>query len=326
MIYKKIPDELINKISNHQSFFILSHSEPDGDCICSSLAFSSFLRRLGKKTALFNPGPFERKDIVQYAPLFKNRIETADLIGADNPAVLIFDCSTLDRIGSLAQDIRSMPVYVIDHHTSGENFGTYSFIDSNSPSTTLIVQRIIEAFGEKPSPEEAELIMYGFCTDTGFFRHLDERSSEAFSLVSRLVSTGVSPKETYTKMNSGATLGGRKHLGMLLERCEDYAQGQVLLVWETQEETLAVGKKNRESDQLYQLLLGIEGVELVIALREESKKSCTGGLRSRKYFDAGELATKFGGGGHKRAAGFLFQGSLEEVKEAVLKEALPFFK
>lgn len=325
MIKKDIPKEIIDTIKSHDSFFIVPHIEPDGDCVGSSLALAHFLKRTGKKVSLHNMGPFDRRDIVQYAPFYKNRITTSDLIGMNNPLAIIVDCSTLDRIGDLALDIKRMPVLVIDHHSSGEQFGDFRFVNSTAPSTTMLIQQLIETMGQTPDQDEAELLFFGFCTDTGFFRHLDQNSSEVFPMIGRLIAQKISPKDMYARINSGASLAGRKHLGRLLNRAESYADGKVLVTWETYEETRSTGKQNRESDLLYQMLMGIEHVEVVANLREESPNSCTGGLRSRSWVDVGEIAQKLGGGGHKRASGFLLPQGLKATKEQVVAEILKHF-
>ena len=91
-----------------------------------------------------------------------------------------------------------------------------------------------------------------------------------------------------------------------------------MLTWETQSETAAVGRINRDSDLLYQLLLGVEGVEVVAVLREEDTRSVTAGLRSRNSVDVGAVALEMGGGGHIRASGFLANLSLSETREKLL--------
>lgn len=320
-----VPQELRSFIDSHDSFFIIPHLEPDGDCIGSALATASLLRRLGKLVYLHNMGPFEKRDVRQYATQFSGRISKELRNQAPNPAVIVLDCSTLDRIGPLAEDIHGLALAVIDHHSAGVEFGTVRFINPSAPSTSVMVQQLIESFGMELTVEEAQLIFFAFCTDTGFFRHLDQGSSQVFPLVSRMVAAGASPKNTYLEMNSGASLAGRQHLGTMLSRAEKYRNGEVLLCWELKEETDAIGKANRESDLLYQMLMGIEGVEVIIVLREERKNFITGGLRSKRFIDVGQLALSLGGGGHARAAGFGLETDLNQAKAILVERVLAAF-
>lgn len=317
------PQDLLDFIKTKPAFFLIPHYEPDGDCIGSSLGLAGFLRRLGKRVYLHNMGPFEKPDIAEFAGLFQGRIPQ-DLRNAEpDAAVIVLDCSTIDRIGALAEDITGRTVVVIDHHSAGKEFGDFRYIDPHSPSTSLLVQSMIEAMGGTPTKAEADFLFLAFCTDTGFFRHLESDQAAAFGHVERLVAAGASPKATYLRLNSHASLIGRRHLGMLLARTESFADGKVLLCYETQAETQAVGKKNRESDLLYQMLLGIQGVEVIIMLREERPDFITGGLRSKKYVDVGKVALALGGGGHIRAAGFGLETSLIDARRRILDLILP---
>lgn len=313
-----VPPAIIDTIKRHPSFFVVPHMEPDGDCIGSALALDSFLKRLGKRSYLHCQGPFDKRDVKHLASSFAGGVP-ADLRQKEPDAcVIVLDCSTIDRIGDLANDLAGLPIMVIDHHSSGLEFGVFRFIEPSSPSTSLLIQLLIEAMGHSVTAEEAEYIFFAFCTDTGFFRHLESRTGPAFELVARLVDTGASPKKLYAQLNSGAALIGRQHLGRLMQRTESHASGKLLLTWEYQAETEAVGKLNRESDLLYQMLTGIEGVEVVAVLREESPTSTTVGLRSRTVVDVGKTALEFGGGGHARAAGFMANLPLQETRQRLL--------
>jgi len=307
-----IPSRLIEFLEAHDHFYIFSHVEPDGDCIGSSLALGSFLRRKGKSITYVNPGPFDRPEISPLAPLFESSISAAQGAG------IVVDCSTLDRLGSVASQVSHLELAVIDHHSSGEDFGHIRWINTSSPATGLMIQMVIMAMGEFPTLEEAEHIFFAFATDTGFFRHLNDTSSFSFSLVSDLVKAGVSPKEMFHRVNGGSSFEAKKHLGLLLGAMEEYSNKRIILVAETLQMTQIFGRKNRESDTFYQQCMTIGEVEVVALLREDEDGSITGGLRSRSFLDVGSLAAEMGGGGHQRAAGFRVSGPLEEVKKRLL--------
>ncbi|RKX79756.1 MAG: bifunctional oligoribonuclease/PAP phosphatase NrnA [Spirochaetes bacterium] len=312
-----VPEDLLQFLKEYKCFLIISHREPDGDTITSAIALSLFLSRMGKRTKLFSPGPFNRPEIAQFNKYFNTKIEESDRLDPGT-AVIILDCSTEERIGCFSDAIRGLKVAVIDHHSSGDSFGDLTFIRPGSPSVTYLIQRIIEALGEKPSKEEAELIMFGLCTDTGFFRHLGNNSSHIFEATARLVQSGVSPNEIYHKIYGQRSLHSRVLLGRLLSRTETYFNGKLLLTYETIKDTEQAGKINRDSDTLYQLLQTVESVEVVVLIREEEKGACSVGMRANGSIDLGELAYRFGGGGHRKAAGFIWKGSMEEIKKRLL--------
>jgi len=239
-------------------------------------------------------------------------------IDSNTTAVVILDCSTLDRISYLADEIEGLPVIVIDHHSSGNPFGTYRFIDSTAPSVTFMILHIIEAAGETPTEEEAQTLLFGLSTDTGFFRHLSAHSGETFEAAARLADAGANPNQIHRKMYGGRPLESKQLLGLLLHRTRSFADGKILITYETIEEQNKFGIKNRDSDTLYQQLQSIEGCEVVALIREEKPGECSVGLRSNFYADVGKIALELGGGGHARAAGLTWNGSRKTAEEHIL--------
>lgn len=317
MEYLSPPTELVRLIQQAHTIGLFSHLEPDADCLGSSLALGSFLERLDKKVYHFNPGPFDRPEIQTFATKFLGLSDLEEQSISLDLSIVV-DCSTAERIQPFEHVLSTTPVIVIDHHTSGKPFGTVTWINSSSPSTTLLIHQLIEFMGETPTLEEAELIFLGFATDTGYFRHLDEKSALAFEQISKIVKLGVSPKAMYFQVTGGKQLEARRHLAMLILASEELFKGKVILACETKEMTDRYGRSNRDSDGYYQQMLGVQGVEILVVLREDGDGSVTGGLRSKHTWDMGKMALEFSGGGHERAAGFKVQGDLTEVRKKVI--------
>lgn len=328
MTHVPIPETLIDLFRKEQVFVIVGHSEPDADCLCSILALASYLRRNGKTVYAVDVGPFLRPEIADLEPEFHATIpDDADSQWPDAP-VIVVDCSTIDRIGDVAGRLGRRRVAVIDHHTSGEPFGLpeLRFINSSAPASALLIQQLISELGGELLAEEAQLLLLGFATDTGFFRHLEGGSALSFRFVADLVETGANPKTIYTSITGGKTWESKKHLGMLLSNMERHLNGRLILVSESRADTETWGRSNRETDIFYQQCLAIAGVDCVVTLREDSDTHCSGGIRTVSRIDAGRLAAEFGGGGHVRAAGFYVQGSLAELRDKIIarvSELLP---
>ena len=310
-----IPEEFLRFLREYQTFYLVTHVEPDGDCIASSLALGSYLERvLGKTVRQFNVGPFERREILRYQNLFTPRISPTHRENDPSPAVIILDCSGPDRIGDLAEDLEDLPVAMIDHHASGKPYGDAAFVDTTALATCHLVQLVLESFDVPISLSEASLLLFGIAADTGYFRHADEQAGTLFAAVSRLLDIGASPKETFRQMMGGHTQSSRELLGRILGRAQYFADGAAVLTYETRADAQAFGKQSRDSDTLYQLLFGVSGVRLVGLLREEGDSFCAGSLRSIDTIDVSRIAADFGGGGHKRAAGFAIDLPLKEVR------------
>ena len=172
-----IPQGLITFLETYHTFLIAGHKEPDGDCIGSSLALSFFLERLHKNTVILSAGPFKRPEVRMYERLFLTEIPAEIKKNPDGVAVIIVDCSNKDRTGSLAEELEGFPSICIDHHATNTAGDSASLVYAEAPSTTFLIQGIIEKLCGTVTQKEADMLFFGLCTDTGFFRHLDDRSA-----------------------------------------------------------------------------------------------------------------------------------------------------
>jgi phosphoesterase RecJ-like protein len=234
--------------------------------------------------------------------------------------VIVTDCSDLDRTGDLKPLLEGLPLAIIDHHATNLGEEGADYLDKHAPSVTFMVLALIDALGEKPSREEAELLFFGLCTDTGFFRHVDAGAAETFYRAARLIEAGASPKKAFQAMYGGRSLDSRILMGLVLSRLSAHYGGRLLVSAETYEETRRFGLEGRDSDNLYQLLQSVRGVEAIMIVRQESPERCTLGLRSRDAIDVSRIAKKYGGGGHKNAAGLSIDGVIDDVLPRFIAE------
>ena len=307
----------LDVLKRHETFIIFGHEDPHADCLGAQRALGSWLQRHGKTVHLCSKGPWDRPEINDWQEYFSSSIP--DISGSSSPLSVILDCSSPDRTGFPLESWPDCPSLVIDHHAAGSEYGDFRFIDPESASTTLLIQEIIEKNGDRPTREEAEILFLGFCTDTGYFRHLEPGRAGPLEAVSRLVAAGASPGDTFRLLAGGRSLGSRRLLGRVLERAEPHFDGRLIVSWETWNDWAEVGSE-RDSDMIYQLLLSVAGVEAAVLVREQSDGRCVAGLRSINELNVGEITRVFGGGGHKKAAGCTINGSRSEVIELLLPE------
>ena len=316
---KSVPAELLDFIRTGKKFIVTGHKEEDGDCVGSQLALCSVLRRLGKEAIPCSTGPFRRTEIKIYEKYF---CKTIDEKTRESARVIITDCSSLDRTGDLAPFLRGLPAAFIDHHeynpAEPEQGNCIFYVCEDAPSVTHLILLLTDALGLELTAEEAEYLLFGLCTDTGFFRHGDSGSAATFEAAARLVRAGASPKKAYLAMYGGKSLDSRYLLGHILSRAESHFEGRLLVSSETCDEYKQYGAEGRDSDALYQLLQTIAGVEAVVIIKQEKPDNCSIGLRSIDQVDVAEMARLMGGGGHKNAAGASAAGTIPEVKEKIL--------
>ncbi len=318
MGYLDVPPELIAFLDRYDAFFLMGHIDPDGDCIGAQMVMASFLRRRGKTAHLFSPGPFNRKEIRAYGGYFLDRVPAE--LQRLRAGVFVLDCATRDRIGGLAQDLAGRETAVVDHHSAGDqDFGDIRYIEPRAPSVTLLVQKIMEAAGDTPTPEEARKLFVGFATDTGFFRHLETEAGEALRMVARLADRGITPRSVYRETYGSHSLESRFFIADALRTTETFHDGKLLLVHELRDHSRSFQGENRQTDQVYQLLLSVEGCQALAFIREEPDDTTSVSLRSVDSVDVGKIARDFGGGGHRNAAGFSTRESYLETRPRIIE-------
>ena len=323
IITQKDSDSLKEFIQIHNSFIIIGHKEPDGDCIASCLGMAGIIDYFKKPYQLISAGPFKRQEIKKYESKFSGKLDFMDKEERSHTGLIITDCSELSRLGEIDFDFTGLDTFVIDHHkTSGLPPNSIGYINGNAPAAAFLVQLFYESIIGPLPKELAEIIFFGICTDTGFFRFLtaSPEATEVFNAVARLNSYGADPRKTYNDINNGKPWNTRKLLGTLLTRAERHLSGKLIITYETLEDTHKLGTEGRDSDALYQLLLSTKDVEAAVFLRQDSPTTCTGGFRSLDKVDVSVVASKFGGGGHKNASGMSCEGRIDTLIPSIIKE------
>jgi phosphoesterase RecJ-like protein len=237
------------------------------------------------------------------------------------------DCATLERIGDLAQDIAGRRIAVIDHHSSGDpDFGDIRYIWTQAPCATLLVQKIIEAFGDKPTREEAHHIFSGFATDSGFFRHLENNAAEVLEMLSRLAARGITPRQIYRETFGSYSPQSRIFIAEALKTMESFYGGRLIFVHQLLEDARRFQGEHRQTDTVYQLLLATEGCEALAFIREEEPGKTAVSLRSTDAIDVGRISHEFSGGGHKNAAGFTTPLPYTQIRLVLLESFKKIFE
>ncbi|MFQ3620653.1 MAG: bifunctional oligoribonuclease/PAP phosphatase NrnA [Spirochaetales bacterium] len=319
------PKELLDFLIRFSGFYIVAHEEPDGDAIGSQLALASFLKRRGKSVVLLSPGPWQRKEIAPYKELFQSSFPEAN--SPTEFAVLLLDCSSVDRAGYLSPYLKPYPLAVVDHHQpNGKLNSPIQYLEPRAPSTTLLIQKIIEAFGEEPTKEEAHFIFFGFATDTGFFRHLEVEAADSLYHVGRLAEKEITPKAIYRETFGNFSLQSRLYLAKILSTLESLFEGKLLLVHILAQDYQTFDTEHRQSDPLYQLLLSVEGCEVVAFIREEETERTSVSLRSPANLNVAQIAQSLGGGGHKNASGYITPLPYQAAKQQLLETLRPYLE
>ncbi len=316
--YPPIDEVILQQLREREHFIVIGHLNPDGDCLSSQFAVEALLHFLGKEVTLANAGPLTRSEISHLDGQFVSEISPE--LYRKNPLVVVVDCSSADRLGHLASQIEGLDTVIFDHHSSGEQFGTWRYIIPRSISTTLIIMHLYREMDIEITEEIAEHLFFGFATDSGFFRFITSYRGETLRMAADLVDLGVSPNAMVDRMSGGKQLAYVQYLGALINRVESHYAGKVLSSVTYAADDLHYNTADKPSDALYGHLLSVAGVEVVLFFKELASSVTEVGFRSSylSEVDVGKLAESLGGGGHRKASGVTIKSSLADTKKLVL--------
>lgn len=314
--------EIVDEIKRNRTFLITTHLNPEGDGIGSELLLAMILKRLGKNVSVYNFDP---------APKNLKFLPGADFIiqkeKVDEPFDIIFvlDSGDLSRTGFLTEKhLRKYKVISIDHHRTSKPFGRINWIDKKASATAEMVYRLSEVLGIELDTDMALCLYTSLYTETGSFR-FSNTTPEIHHIVSRLIKMGINPWSVVLKIES-LSFERLTLLGHLLLSTEINRDGR--LAWMTVTDDLF--RKTRTTVEDIEDFINfprlVRGVEVALLFREvipstpKEPKVCKVSFRSNGQFDVAEFAERYGGGGHRNAAGCTAEGTIEEVKKRIIKE------
>ena len=300
------------------------HQRPDGDCIGSALAMQLLLLHLGKEVRIIAPHPtpptlnFLDPNGCVTALEDMTEEETRWMQSAD--LFFVLDTSSWAQLGDMATPFRESTgkKIVLDHHVKGDDIGAETFIDSTAEATGMLVVQAADALGVPISAGIAEAMFAAITTDTGWFRFAGV-TSETLRTAARLVDAGVKPDAIYKELYEQESLGRVRLIGRTLSKAEPHLDGQFLLTWILLEDFEAAGARSSDSEDIVNMLLQVKGSKMAAMISELKDKTFKVSFRSRCAVDCSILAAKFGGGGHKKAAGAYLPPPFGQAKQAVIE-------
>ena len=302
-------------LSRHR-FLISSHARPDGDSIGSQIAMASALRALGKEARIVNhdlaPAPLLAFPAV-------GDIEIADQVAGNFDAAIIFECSAPARTGVSGLD--RYFIINIDHHLGNTAYGGINWFDERVASCGEMVFDVIEALGVPLNRTIATHIYLTILTDTGGF-HYSGISARTFDICRQAIEAGVEPVWVARALFDNNSLGRLKLVGFVLNAMELDPSGRLAILYLDPATAAAVGASYDDTEGLINMPLTVKEVEAVAFFKQIAADEYRVSLRSKGDVDVRQVATSFGGGGHKNAAGCTLTGSYDVVRPLVVNQVL----
>jgi len=282
---------------------VVAHVNPDGDAIGSGLAVVHLAHALGKTAWLSFSYPDELPESLRHMPGAEEIISPEDMPD-DLDFMVVVDCGSADRMGRLANIADRVPyTLVLDHHRSNDGFGTHAVIRPHDDATAQIILDFADALEVPLTTEIAECLYSALVTDTGCFKW---GSARAHLDAARLLELGIDGREITRLLLDAHPFSYLKFKSRMLERATlepDACAGRGF-VWTaiSLEEYQQI--RPEAASALIDELRTVQDAEVAAVFREMKPGRWTGSLRSHSDVNVADVAAEFGGGGHRRAAGF----------------------
>jgi phosphoesterase RecJ-like protein len=317
-MWAKDLEEAATFICERDDFLIVSHVQPDGDAISSTVAAGWILEKLGKKFTMLNEGPVPSR--LRF--LWKStEIYTVD----DNPPerqyhnIICVDCADYARVGRTNQWFApDAELLNIDHHPTNDGFGLVNLMKYHAAATAEILFELLDELGLGLDMDIATAIYTGLLTDTGGFRY-SNTSPQVMAMASRLLEVGVNGPELAEILLERMTRGQVRIIQRGLSRLSFSSDQQISWLWVNSEDMEETGTTNEDLEGLVNYPRNVEGVEVGLLFKQNGQESVKVSLRSAGRVNVAAVAQHFGGGGHVRAAGCRLTDPLPEVINQVVE-------
>lgn len=308
-------DNILEQIKKAKSIVLLTHENPDGDAVGSSLAMYEGLKEMGK----------ENVDIIipEYPRTytFLPNVDKVKKEGNKEPydLAIALDSATIKMLNGWSNYFENAKTkIVIDHHGTNTMYGDLNYVNPDSPACTQILLTIFEHFGIEITNEIGKCILTGIITDTGGFQYGSTRP-ETFEFAARLLKSGVNVSEIYKKAMNTKTRANFELRKRAIDRMEFLENGKISFTYITKQDIEETNATLDDHEGIVDEGRCIEGVEVSIFIRE-TEKGYKASLRSNEYVNVSDVCLMFGGGGHKHAAGCTVTMPIEQAKEKIVNQ------
>ena len=305
-------DAVVARIRAGRRFLVTAHANPDGDALGSMLATMHGLRALGKDVAAYDRDRAPKR--YAFLPGAAEIITDGRKLVGPFDATFVHDCGDAKLLGDgFPPPAVTGPLIVLDHHASARPFGELTWRDPSASAVGVLVGRLLGALGVTLTRAMAECLWCSLASDTGWFRY-GSTDVETMELATACVRAGAVPWQFALHSEEEAPPARLKLMARVLDSLE--LDGKVAMLTLSHAMLKAAGATPELGEGLVNYARGLDGVEVGVMVSEVS-----GGvrvsLRSKGAIDVGAVAARFGGGGHRAAAGCFIPGGIDAAKQTL---------
>ena len=306
------------RLATAGTLLVTTHARPDGDGLGAMAALARSARTTGKTVHLLLlddiPG--------QYEFLFPDDVPAGpsrlDKLAGEADVLVILDTSAEAQLDGIAERLPALAekILVIDHHATVGRIGAVQWVDTTAASTGVMVAELLAALHWPVDARSAEALMAATVSDTGWLKYANT-DGRCLRQVAGWLDAGVRPDKLHRRMYQTARLNRLKLLARMLSDLELHCQGRLAVMTLRKEDFAATGARSEETENLVNVSLEVATVETAILL-VENPENVRVSFRSRDALDVAAIAARFGGGGHKRAAGARIADDIDVVKDKLI--------
>jgi phosphoesterase RecJ-like protein len=310
-------------IRGHDRFLVTTHENPDGDALGSLLATTLALESLGKDVLPWLYGEAPLPDEYEFMPL--DGLVRGLPPDPDGRVLLAVDCANASRIGPGLDVVDHAPLTIdVDHHHDNTRFGDVNLIVPRASSTGEVLRDVFAELGVELTPEIAEALYIALVTDTGRFQYTNT-SPRALRLAAELVEAGADIHRVFQAVYETIDFAKFKLIGKAAQRARVFEGGRLVISYLLREDFAELGAAEPYAEGIIDSLRAIDGAQMAALIREPPRDDDAPARKvslraSIDELDVSAIARKSGGGGHRQAAGFSSDASIEEIMDFIHRE------
>ncbi len=317
-------EPVLAALRGHDRFLVTSHENPDGDALGSLLAAHLVLGQLGKDSLMVMTGQAPLPAEYRFLRLPERGLLREAPADAAERVLLAVDCANATRIADPTL-LELAPLSInVDHHHDNSRFADVNLVAAEASSTGELLSDVASGLGLTLTPDIAEALYVALVTDTGRFQYTNT-TPKALRLAADLVEAGADVHKVFQGVYESVQFAKLKLLARALDRAQVFDGGRVVVSYLLRADFGDVGAEEPYSEGIIDYLRAVEGAELAALIREPPRDGSPArkvSLRSSvDELDVSAIARRFGGGGHRQAAGFSTDLPIDEITTRIVAGA-----